>query len=577
MPLHVNIRDFGALGDAVVATDCSMIAGQRVLTSVSARFKKQHDCGKVIAVYGAGNQQPLSSAIVDVLDPHKVMLNDFAQTTINSPRVVYGHDDTAAIQNALDQLALPDGQGGNLGGVLEIPPGHYMTTGLILSGSETGAAAAGDANGPKAYNNIKLKGFGRGESILENWKVDLPPSSAVVALFADVYTATHRLANITIADLTIRQIVNADNGVNSIYSQFTEHVHLRDCEVVSGSYEGVVMSNNSQHWRISGCHFHDCGVPRLAALALGGSYWIAEENEVRNCGIGIEFGGHDSRAVNNKFYTPTNAGYAGISIQSSGDGAWDNAFIDNLFVGWLSPLVIQNGDGVVCNTLIQGNYFEDCGWMEIGSGLESNLAGPTYPDKIHGITIIKDNVLRRVRSPYLAIELGETGNYQLGLESVVLDGNIAYEDTAAPPGFIAFSGSYGGGDHWVSGKLYNPNDLVVPTKQNLNGFYYRCVSQNSGNAGGAEPNWPLAPDPNGPLPDGGVDWAFGGKRPIVRLWRNSLIGPPGAVSNNLDLRIEGDATQEILQLPITAQNLWGNYQLYWYPDPNGGPQLIQGT
>jgi hypothetical protein len=665
MPTHVNIKDFGALGDAMVATDCSMTAGQNVLTSASARFKLT-DVGKVIAVYGAGNQvqtqgqtfqQPLSSIIVGFQDSQNVVLQDLAgATTANSFRVVYGHDDTTAIQTALDELTVPDGQGGNIGGVLAIPEGHYLTHGLNMSGSVTGNLpfGPGTVNVPKAYNNIWLRGSGRGGSVLENWDVAVCAAcyAAIIGLNlkADPVPPNRRLSNIIISDLTIRQVLNAGNVVHAIYDTYSEYVQVRDCEIISGSYEGVQMSNNSQRWSVTGCDLHDCGIggPRdpngLSALNLGGSDWIAESNEVRESGLGIEWGGHNNRVVNNRFYAPTSpmvTEYAGVSIQSSNNGGWDCEFINNLFVGWGSPLIIQNGNGVVCRSLIQGNHFDDCGGVQISSGLEQNGYGyPTYPDKVHGITIVKDNVLRRVKPSLFAFQMGIQYMPQSGLESVIFEGNVAFEDDEQPKGFLQVWGSYGGGEYWVTFSptydplaIYQLGDLVVPTNPAIlfryrllsnaagpapepqwpmtiaavvddtgtlnggkwdcvgvrpyssgdlvvpstyNGCYYRCVK--SGIPGATEPVWPSPPVLGASITDGAVVWVCE-KRPFVRLRSNSLIAPPGATSSGFDVSFEEDATHEIAGLPLTSQNLWGNYPLGYYDwinDPNGILQLIPG-
>jgi hypothetical protein len=620
----VNVKDFGALGNAVVATDCSMVAGQDVLTSQSARFHNS-DTGKVIAVYDAGKPttitgphgtvvvQPLSSRIKTFLSPTQVQLADKAKTsTPRSSRVVCGHDDTAAIQKALDKLAASNGSDGNLGGVLIIPRGHYLTRGLIMDGAVTGILPKAiipvthSINVTKTYNGIWLQGSGQGDSILENWDIDVPtvPYHGMISLnwIADPAAPNRRLTNIIISDLTIRQVYCATQVVNAIADQFSEHVQIRDCEIISGSYEGVVMSGNSARWRVSGCNLHDCGLGgpawgnALSALNPGGSDWIAKNNVISDSGQGIEMGNHDGRVVNNEIYAPTvgllpvDYEVVGINIQSAGTGSWDNEILNNLFVGWTAaPIQIGNSIGVACRSLIQGNHLIDCGYIHIESGQETNSIGPNPPSIIHGTTIIKDNVMTMNTVNNYGFRLGGLAA-QSGLESVILEGNVvfvAYEKPAGavqvPVGFLAVTGHYGGGDYWLPNHLYQKDDLVVPNPEPANptkpsDYYYRCVGP--GTSGVIEPVW-NTPTPNAPAvptPDNGIQWACF-KRPFVRLRNNTLTALTGATSRGLDVRIDDEAVHEIMGLPLDQNNLWGNYQLGYYPwnsDPNGVLQPIAG-
>ena len=599
MKTHVNIKDFGALGDAVVALDCSISAGSNVLTSATPRFQPS-DSGKQIVVYGAGPSgspypypEPLSTIIETFTDAQNVVLVDSANVDVaNSPRVVYGTDDTAAIQSALDQLAVPDGKGSNIGGVLIIPPGHYLTRGLILNGSQTDiVVGTGTTNATQSYNNVWLQGFGRGVSILENWDITLPVYSAVITLLSGPAPSNRPLSNIIVSDITIRQVLNAMNVIHAIYSTFTEQVEVRDCEIISGSYEGVVMSNGSRKWRVSGCDLHDCGKGGpaydygLSALNLGGSEWIAEGNEVRESGQGIEMGGHNNRVLNNRFYSPAYqqwdppppGGIYGIHCDSSVNGAWENEFTGNLFVGWTAPLGTGNTEGIARSAVIQRNQFINCGWVQIDSGLEENLDGSPGTDP-HGVTIVKDNIVVRMdlTESLLAFEVG-------GVESVILEGNRVFDASLAPKGFVAFVYGYGGGDYWTSSVAggYSVGDRVVPTI--YNGCYYLCVK--GGNPGGTEPVWPM-PAPGSPVPINdpqtvppsptGVQWLCK-KRPFAVLRKNILSAPLGASSMPAptDVRLDGNATHEVIRdLPLTADNLWGSYQLGYF-DWLGGPALLK--
>src|SRR3989442_5541428 len=132
-----DVREFGAKGDGQVATDCSITLGSNTLTCTTNHFDS--GCaGKVIAVYDAGPtqngyRQPLSSTILAFVSATHITLADSASATANpSSRVVWGTNNDAALQATVDALSPPNGQGGNIGGVVLIPRGRYLTHGVSL-------------------------------------------------------------------------------------------------------------------------------------------------------------------------------------------------------------------------------------------------------------------------------------------------------------------------------------------------------------------------------------------------------------------------------------------------------------
>src|SRR5262245_13571671 len=112
MAVTVNPKavPYRARGDGQVATDCSMTSGSAELTCATNHFVAR-DAGKVIAVYGAGPMtgglvQPLSTTIAAYVDAkHVTLAAKGATSVINSERVVWGTNDTASIQAAVDALA----------------------------------------------------------------------------------------------------------------------------------------------------------------------------------------------------------------------------------------------------------------------------------------------------------------------------------------------------------------------------------------------------------------------------------------------------------------------------------------
>lgn len=134
----VSVKDYGAKGDAVSITgDISIASGSASLTVTGAAFVSG-DIGKLIVVPGAGSSSdPLVTSIVAVTSETVVTLADSASADLSSvsKTVVYGTDDRAAIQSAID--ARPVG-----GGDIIIPAGDYMLGNQLTIGNGSTSAAS---------------------------------------------------------------------------------------------------------------------------------------------------------------------------------------------------------------------------------------------------------------------------------------------------------------------------------------------------------------------------------------------------------------------------------------------------
>jgi hypothetical protein len=100
-----TLPPYNAKGDAVALQDGAITAGQAALTSATAQFT-QADVGKRINVIGAGAAGAcLTTTILTVTDATHVVLAANAGTTVSAAGVVYGTDDGAALQDALNDAA----------------------------------------------------------------------------------------------------------------------------------------------------------------------------------------------------------------------------------------------------------------------------------------------------------------------------------------------------------------------------------------------------------------------------------------------------------------------------------------
>lgn len=131
---RLNVKSFGARGDCVRVTDGAMTASSATLTcSTSAPFAST-DVGKLVVVYfsgratvlsGAGvNGQPLVTTISGFTSSSVVTLASAATVTVSGATVVFGSDDTAAIQSVINLLRTTPGE-------IYLPPGMYGITSTL--------------------------------------------------------------------------------------------------------------------------------------------------------------------------------------------------------------------------------------------------------------------------------------------------------------------------------------------------------------------------------------------------------------------------------------------------------------
>ncbi len=154
-----NVKDYNALGNGKIVNDGAMSASSAVLTSATASFTSA-DVGKAVMVKGAGSGTVAdgrvhNTTILSYQSATQVTLASNATNTISSARVVWGTDDQAAIQAALDAAAnkgvVSFGNGVYVipNKSIELKPGSAM----VGSGADTTVLIGGGVN---AYGNVQV-------------------------------------------------------------------------------------------------------------------------------------------------------------------------------------------------------------------------------------------------------------------------------------------------------------------------------------------------------------------------------------------------------------------------------------
>lgn len=136
-----NVKDFGAVGNGKINNFGAMVSNSAALIVTQGTFTAG-DVGKVISVYAAGvkptgwtttNQAyNLTTTIAAFTDANHVTLAATAQTTVNNAPLIWGDDDTAAVQRAINYVTTNNNFSG---GTLFFPVGNYIINGPIINAS----------------------------------------------------------------------------------------------------------------------------------------------------------------------------------------------------------------------------------------------------------------------------------------------------------------------------------------------------------------------------------------------------------------------------------------------------------
>ena len=565
----VDAAAFGAKGDGAIATDCAIAAASTTLTCATPHFSPD-DAGKVVSIERAGRAwpgadivQPLATSIRVVVSPTTITLARQADSAAEpSPRVVWGTDDTSALQRAVDALSRPSFDL-TRGGILSIPAGRFLVRGLILPCARTGNVERGRCD--RTYNNVWIKGAGPNQTMLENWDPDAP-QRAVIRLGERAGTPdrpgapNQPLSFVAVTDLGVRQVAYATQTKNAILGEVTNDVWILNTHGENYSYECYV-DGASRRWRVSDNVMGPCGhggpayASGTSALNLTGWEWLASRNHVTGSAQAAEVGGYRWTLEDNVF--------DGGMINASGGviGNADGVIRRNTITD--ASIVVTNVIGTTSHTQILDNLVVN-GEVAISSGLDANsVVVPGYPTgDIHGTSIVRGNQFRIgtpldgavIRVGFVAhkyedsegLESVEVENNTIEFSKLFVDRGPAIRQECRPGTSVPSPGtcriyttlvslSAYGGRTWRPRTSYvaaAPNadtSHVVPTIDN--GFLY--VATRTGTSGATEP---VFPDTVGAsVRDGTVVWQNEGPRPRVTLRNNQFTAPDGAGGGEVSL------------------------------------------
>lgn len=190
----VTATAYGAVGDGQVVGDGAMSSGSAVLTSATANWPSTGIVGKSISVKGAGASgvTTLITTVASRQSATQVTLSaaNASGGAVSSAVVIWGTDDTAAIQAAVDAAEAYLTAGDTYAQVY-FPPGAYIVAGAL---NNTKSGNGQIAFGPVAVAGVKkileFRGETDGAAAVRHWQQTVPQFAGSCLISLGVYAST---------------------------------------------------------------------------------------------------------------------------------------------------------------------------------------------------------------------------------------------------------------------------------------------------------------------------------------------------------------------------------------------------
>jgi hypothetical protein len=192
-PWVFDIATYGAVGDVRTATDGAMTSSSAVLTCASGPFTAASSpVGKYVIVKGAA-ANGVTSLVTTILSRQsdtQVTLAANAATTVSGALVIWGTDNTDAIQDATDAAEAYLAAGATYAQVYTPPKPHLIAGPLNNSKSGNGQVVFGvyatTANKPI----LEFRGETDGAAAVRHWQQTVPQISGSCWVSAGVFAST---------------------------------------------------------------------------------------------------------------------------------------------------------------------------------------------------------------------------------------------------------------------------------------------------------------------------------------------------------------------------------------------------
>jgi hypothetical protein len=191
-PWVFDVTTYGAVGDVRTATDGAMTSGSAVLTCASGPFTAaSQPVGKYVIVKGAAANgvTSLVTTIISRQSNTQVTLASNAATTVSGALVVWGTDNTDAIQDAVDAAEAYLAAGNSYAQVYT-PPKPFLIAGpLNNSKSGNGQIVFGVYAVTATKPVLEFRGESDGAAAVRHWQQTVPQYAGSCWVSAGVFAS----------------------------------------------------------------------------------------------------------------------------------------------------------------------------------------------------------------------------------------------------------------------------------------------------------------------------------------------------------------------------------------------------
>ncbi|MFJ7269423.1 hypothetical protein ACIQV3_22725 [Streptomyces sp. NPDC099050] len=192
-PWVFDIATYGAVGDVRTATDGAMTSSSAVLTCASGPFTAASSpVGKYVIVKGAA-ANGVTSLVTTILSRQsntQVTLAANAATTVSGALVVWGTDNTDAIQDATDAAEAYLAAGNTYAQVYTPPKPHLIAGPLNNTKSGNGQIVFGVYSTAANKPILEFRGESDGAAAVRHWQQTVPQISGSAWISAGVFAST---------------------------------------------------------------------------------------------------------------------------------------------------------------------------------------------------------------------------------------------------------------------------------------------------------------------------------------------------------------------------------------------------
>lgn len=313
-PWVFNVLDYGAVGNGKMVRDGAITSGTNILDCTTTTPFVSGDVGKYIMIKGAAStpQTTHIATITGFINSGRVTISTNAVTTISSALVMFGTDDTVAIQAAID-AAVDYAQAGSGNATVLIPPapGMFYAIAGALKTNRNGNSQLNFEVIASTVNkvSISIESYGSGSGV-QHWEQLYPTLSGATLVSFGVFASSGA------------QTSNINAGGNPA--------------VIGGPSQpgGYGVSPGI----FSNMYVSLKGISILTSYSLHGLTYTA-----------FDFSGIANAKIESIAYGTT-------GIVASGDYGGPSSFANGLSVGALMPAAGNNDNCIVRDVTIHGGY-----------------------------------------------------------------------------------------------------------------------------------------------------------------------------------------------------------------------------